>query len=60
MNDEQLKELFEERAAIMQYDGGMSREEAEEAARFDVYGDYATIEEGEKEGSNRSVGHGST
>jgi hypothetical protein len=32
MNTEHLKELFEERAAIMQFDGKMSREDAERAA----------------------------
>lgn len=32
-----LAEEFEERAAIMEYDGGMSRAEAERKARLDVY-----------------------
>jgi hypothetical protein len=31
-----LDELFEERAAIMEYDGHLSREEAERLARVDV------------------------
>lgn len=31
-SDEQLKEEFEERAAIMQFDGKMTREEAETQA----------------------------
>jgi len=31
-----LLDAFEERAAIMQYDGGMSREDAEHAAYKDV------------------------
>jgi hypothetical protein len=30
---------YEERAAIMQYDGGMTREEAERAAWLDVFGE---------------------
>lgn len=29
---EEEKEIFEERAAIMEYDGGLTREEAEEEA----------------------------
>ena len=29
-------EAFEERAAIMQYDGGMTREEAEARAKADI------------------------
>ena len=32
-----LAELYEERAAIMEYDGGLSREEAERLARVDVF-----------------------
>ena len=32
MTDSHLKELFEERAAIMQFDGKMSKEQAERAA----------------------------
>jgi hypothetical protein len=31
-----LIDLFEERAAIMEYDGGMTREEAERLAALDV------------------------
>ncbi|MBK8772244.1 MAG: hypothetical protein IPM06_17725 [Rhizobiales bacterium] len=34
--DEIDTELFEERAAIMEYDGGLSREEAEYKARIEV------------------------
>lgn len=34
---EQEKELFEERSAIMEYDGGLSREQAEKEALQDVY-----------------------
>lgn len=33
---EEEKELFEERAAIMEYDGGMTREQAEKEAYKDV------------------------
>jgi rRNA pseudouridine-1189 N-methylase Emg1 (Nep1/Mra1 family) len=33
---ESEQELFEERAAIMEYDGQMSRREAEAASRFDI------------------------
>jgi len=35
---EELHELFEERAAIMEHDGEMTRYEAERLARIDVYG----------------------
>lgn len=35
---EVLAEAFEERAAIMEYDAGMTRTEAEQAARFLTYG----------------------
>lgn len=34
--DETFKEIFEERAAIVQYDGGFSREQAEKRARIEV------------------------
>ena len=34
--DESLKELFEERAAIREFDAGMTREEAEKKAAEDV------------------------
>jgi hypothetical protein len=34
------KELYEERAAIMQFDGGLSQEEAEEKALFQVKNDF--------------------
>ena len=33
---EEVKERFEERAAIMEFDGGMSREEAERQARIEM------------------------
>jgi hypothetical protein len=36
--EERLRELFEERAAIIEFEGGLSREEAEEEAKRDVYG----------------------
>lgn len=32
-DDEANREAYEERAAIMEYDGGLTREEAEAAAR---------------------------
>jgi len=32
---------FEERAAILEYDGGYSREEAERLARLEIYGEIA-------------------
>ena len=35
---ENLKEAFEERAAIMEFDGGLSRREAERQAFAIVYG----------------------
>lgn len=37
MTDDQ-RERYEERAAIMEYDGGMSREDAERAARLSLDG----------------------
>lgn len=36
MADQELRELFEERAAIMEFEGNLSREEAERLAREDV------------------------
>lgn len=35
--DAQLNELFEERAAIMEYCGGMNQIEAQKLARIDVF-----------------------
>lgn len=35
-----LRDAYEERAAIMQHEGGMSREDAERAASELVYGRY--------------------
>ena len=32
-DDEYWEELYQERAAVMEYDGGMTREQAEECAR---------------------------
>ena len=37
LNEESLKEAFEERAAIMEFDGGLSRQEAERLARKIIY-----------------------
>lgn len=37
-DSESLREAFEERAAIMEFDGGLSREEAEAAALDDLLG----------------------
>lgn len=36
MTDEHLIELYEERAAIMEHDGGLTRKQAERAAYFDI------------------------
>ena len=36
VTEKDLKELFEERAAIMEFEGGMTREEAEREARKDL------------------------
>lgn len=36
-DDESLKEAFEERAAIMEFDGGLPRQEAERLARKIIY-----------------------
>lgn len=41
--DEDWKEAFEERAAIMEYDGGLSREEAERRAREIVGAQYRAV-----------------
>lgn len=38
LNEENLKEAFEERAAIMEFEGGLSRKEAERLAYEIVYG----------------------
>jgi hypothetical protein len=38
LQEEARAEAFEERAAIMEFDGGLSREEAERAALLDVGG----------------------
>ena len=39
-DEENLKEAFEERAAIMEFDGGLSRQEAERLAYEIVYGKH--------------------
>ena len=36
---EYLKELYNERAAILEFDAGMSRADAERMARKQIYGD---------------------
>jgi len=36
-----IEYAFEERAAILEYDGGYSRKEAERLARIEIYGDKA-------------------
>lgn len=41
VHESDLTDVFEERAAIMEYDGGMSREEAEATAWADVFGSRA-------------------
>lgn len=41
VHESDLIDAFEERAAIMEYDGGMSREEAEAMAWADVFGNRA-------------------
>lgn len=41
VDESDLIDAFEERAAIMEYDGGMSREEAEAMAWADVFGSRA-------------------
>lgn len=41
LHESDLIDAFEERAAIMEYDGGMSREEAEAMAWADVFGSRA-------------------
>lgn len=37
-NEEDLQAAFEERAAILEYDGGWTRPEAERLARIEVFG----------------------
>lgn len=37
LNEENLKEAFEERAAIMEFEGGLTRKEAERLARKIIY-----------------------
>lgn len=37
LRHEDLKEAFEERAAIMEFDGGLNRQEAERLARKIIY-----------------------
>lgn len=39
LRDKALRERWEERAAIMQYDGGLTREQSEEAAIVEVLND---------------------
>jgi len=34
-----LRTVYEERAAILEYDGGLTRQEAEHQARVEMYGD---------------------
>lgn len=41
VHESDLIDAYEERAAIMEYDGGMSREEAEATAWADVFGSRA-------------------
>lgn len=36
MSDQELIEAFEERAAIMEFDGGLTRAEAEQAAYMEL------------------------
>ncbi len=38
MDEQDLMDLYEERAAIMEYDGGLMRSQAERLARKEVYG----------------------
>ena len=45
---QRYKELFEERAAIMEYDGGLSRNEAEQKAKKETISLY------EKEGGKET------
>ena len=42
MDADDLFEQYEERAAIMQFDGGLTREEAEDAAMTIVTGEPAS------------------
>lgn len=38
MDESDILDLYEERAAIMEFGGGMTRQEAEAAAWLDVFG----------------------
>lgn len=48
LTDADWKELWEERAAIMEYDGGLPREEAEVRAREIVGAMYRKAKQDEK------------
>ncbi|MCM5554524.1 hypothetical protein [Pleomorphomonas sp. NRK KF1] len=41
--EEGRRDLYEERAAIMEFDGGLARENAEATARRDLFGSTSTI-----------------
>jgi len=45
--DDDLRDLYEERAAIMEYDGWLSRVEAERRAALIVYGEMGPTTTGE-------------
>jgi hypothetical protein len=45
MDADALRERYEERAAILEYDAGMTRQDAERAARAMVYGSVDKREE---------------
>ena len=47
----ELKSMFEERAAIYEYEGGMTREEAEKQATKDIYW-FGTKEDDDGIGDN--------
>ena len=47
-DDEAMQEAFEERAAIMEHDGGLTREEAEAAAKQAQDDTYAPLREMER------------
>ena len=51
---ESLSELYEERAAIKQYDGNMSKQQAEQEAAKEIYGATRSGSVQSKQGLQRS------
>jgi hypothetical protein len=56
---EDLRELFEERAAILEYEGGLSRDKAERIARTETGYTGLTAAEMEERERQKRTAHGS-